>query len=412
VNAGEFSVKNNRIVLVAAFFIVLGGIGAYIRLGRLEDPEFTIKQALIITPYPGASAEEVAQEVTNPIESAVQQLGQLDRVESESLRGRSVVSAMIKDEFHADAIPQVWDELRRKVGDVQSRLPPAVRGRSIVVDDFGDVYGVFLAISGDGFSQPELRRYAEFLRRELQTVQDVKKVDLFAEQQEVVFLEMSRQRLAQLGIDEEQIYSQLQARNVAADGGRVRVGDEYPAIDPQGGFQSADEMLVRRSDASPNQPEACGPRCGPKAAPPPIGPSWSVADERRAVISSQRLRLEAVELGAVDAAGVEQGLRLRDLVGRCRRGAGDGADVRIELLLCRPHRLRRARSHPAAADDQVGEHADDRKDQDEHDPQRLGHAGDLVVAEQVRGDRHQEPEPADEEEDLEEPDQHRAMTER
>ena len=242
-NAGEFSVKNNRIVLVAALFIVLGGIGAYIHLGRLEDPEFTIKQALIITPYPGASAEEVEQEVTNPIESAVQQLGQLDRVESESLRGRSVVSAFIKDEFHADAIPQVWDELRRKIGDAQSQLPPAVRGRSIVVDDFGDVYGVFLAISGDGFSQPELRRYAEFLRRELQTVQDVKKVDLFAEQQEVVFLEMSRQRLAQLGINEEQIYGQLQARNVAADGGRVRVGDEYPAIDPQGGFQSADEML-------------------------------------------------------------------------------------------------------------------------------------------------------------------------
>ena len=242
-NAGEFSVKNSRIVLAAATFIVLGGIGAYVNLGRLEDPEFTIKEALIITPYPGASAEEVAQEVTNPIESAVQQLGQLDRVESESSRGRSVVSAIIKDEFHADAIPQVWDELRRKIGDVQARLPPAVRGRSIVVDDFGDVYGVFLAISGEGFTEPQLRRYAEFLRRELQTVQDVKKVDLFAEQTEVVFLEMSRQRLSRLGINEEQIYSQLQARNVAADGGRVRVGEAYPALDPQGGFSSAEDML-------------------------------------------------------------------------------------------------------------------------------------------------------------------------
>src|SRR5512142_2739127 len=103
-------------------------------MGRLEDPEFTIKEALIVTPYPGASAEEVAQEVTNPIESALQQLGQLERVESESTRGRSVVSAIIKDRFHADAIPQVWDELRRKINDVQSRLPPAVRGRSVVVD--------------------------------------------------------------------------------------------------------------------------------------------------------------------------------------------------------------------------------------------------------------------------------------
>ena len=242
-NAGEFSVRNNRIIIVAAVFVFLGGVMAYVNLGRLEDPEFTIKEALVITPYPGASAEEVAQEVTNPIESALQQLGQLERVESESTRGRSVVSAIIKDRFHADAIPQVWDELRRKINDVQSRLPPAVRGRSVVVDDFGDVYGVFLAITGDGFTQAELRRYAEFLRRELQTVPDVKKVDLFAEQQEVVYLEMSRQRLAQLGIDEERIYAQLQARNVAADGGRVRVGDAFLPIDPQGGFDSADDML-------------------------------------------------------------------------------------------------------------------------------------------------------------------------
>ncbi len=95
----------------------------------------------------------------------------------------------------------------------------------MVIDDFGDVYGIFLAITGEGYSFPELRRYAEFLRRELLLVQNVKKVELFAAQQEVVFLEISRQRLAQLGINEEQIYSQLQARNVAADGGRVRVGD-------------------------------------------------------------------------------------------------------------------------------------------------------------------------------------------
>ena len=224
-------------------FVLVGGIVAYLQLGRLEDPEFTIKEALIITPYPGASAEEVAQEVTNPIESACQQLGQLQRVESESSRGRSVVSAIIKDRYTKNRIPQVWDELRRKIDDVQPRLPPSVRGKSMVIDDFGDVYGIFLAITGEGYSQPELRRYAEFLRRELLLARDVKKVDLFSEQQEVVFLEISRQRLAQLGINQDQIYSQLQAKNVAADSGRVRVGDEHVALDPQGGFRSADDML-------------------------------------------------------------------------------------------------------------------------------------------------------------------------
>jgi multidrug efflux pump subunit AcrB len=242
-NPGELSVRNDRTVFAAMLVAVMGGFVAYKQLGRLEDPEFTIKQALIITPYPGASADEVAKEVTNPVERAVQQLGQLDRVESESSRGMSVVTANIKDRYDRHRIPQVWDELRRKINDVQPQLPPSVRGRSMVIDNFGDVFGIFLAITGDGYSFPELRRYAEFLRRELLLVEDVKSVELFAAQEEAVFLEISRHRLAQLGINEEQIYSKLQERNVAADGGRVQVGDQHLAIDPKGAFGSAEEML-------------------------------------------------------------------------------------------------------------------------------------------------------------------------
>jgi multidrug efflux pump subunit AcrB len=243
VNPAVFSVTHNRVIFVAVALAVLGGAIAYKEMGRLEDPEFTIKQALIVTPYPGASPEEVTKEVTNPIERAVQQLGQLDRVESESSRGTSIVIARVKDQYHKEAIPQVWDELRRKINDVQPQLPPSVRGRSMVIDDFGDVYGIFLAISGDGYSSAELRRYAEFLRRELLQVQDVKKVELFAAQDEVVFLDMSRRRLAQLGITEEQIYAKLQERNIAADGGRVRVGDQHVPLDPHGTFGSASDML-------------------------------------------------------------------------------------------------------------------------------------------------------------------------
>jgi multidrug efflux pump subunit AcrB len=242
-NPGILSVQNNRVIFVAMLFVLIGGFVAYQQIGRLEDPEFTIKEALIITPYPGASAEEVAKEVSNPIESACQQLGQLDRVESESTRGMSVVSAIIQDRYHREAIPQVWDELRRKINDVQRELPPSVRGRSMVVDDFGDVYGIFLAITGEGYTQSELERYTEFLRRELLLVPNVKKVELFAAQQETVFLEISRSRLAHLGINEDQIYAKLQAKNVAADGGRIRVGAEHLAIDPAGGFRSADDML-------------------------------------------------------------------------------------------------------------------------------------------------------------------------
>src|SRR5262245_37461154 len=254
-NPGEFSVRNDRVLYVAMLFVIVGGIVAYQQMGRLEDPEFTIKEALIITPYPGASAEEVAKEVTNPIEIACQQLGQLDYVESESSRGRSLVSVQIKDRYDKHRIPQVWDELRRKVADVQAQLPPSVRGTSVVIDDFGDVFGIFLAITGEGYSFPELRRYVEFLRRELLLVPGVKSVELFGAQQEVVFLEISRQRLAQLGINEDQIYAKLQERNIAADGGRVRLGHQHIPLAPTGAFQSADDMLglVIGSDRSGRQ---------------------------------------------------------------------------------------------------------------------------------------------------------------
>jgi multidrug efflux pump subunit AcrB len=254
-NPGIYSVTHSRVVYAVVFIALVGGIYAYRNLGRLEDPEFTIKQALIVTPYPGASPEEVAKEVTNPIENACQQMGQVDYVESESSRGRSLVRVHIKDRYHKDRIPQVWDELRRKVNDVQPRLPPSVRGSSMVIDDFGDVYGIFLGITGKGFSQSEIRRYADAVRRELQLVPGVAKVDLYSEQQEVVFLEMSRVRLAQFAINENQIYSQLQARNVVADGGRVRIGGQYVVINPTGGFKSAEEMLdlVIGSDSSGHQ---------------------------------------------------------------------------------------------------------------------------------------------------------------
>lgn len=254
-NPGVFSVHRPRIILFLVFLVFAGGIFAYLNLGRLEDPEFTIKQALIITPYPGASPEDVATEVTNPIEDAVQQMGQVDRVESQSTRGRSLVIVHIRDRYTSADIPQVWDELRRKVNDVQPRLPPAVRSTSQVIDDFGDVYGIFLAVTGKGFTLPQLRRYTDAVRRELQQVPNVAKVALFAAPQDVVYLEMSRVQLAKLGISQEQIFAQLRSKNTAADGGRVKIGRQYVPVDPTDPFQAPEDMLdmMVGSDSSGHQ---------------------------------------------------------------------------------------------------------------------------------------------------------------
>jgi len=136
VRIAEYSLDNRVVTIVLAFALLLGGLKAFQGMSRLEDPEFTIKDALVITPYPGASATEVEEEVTDNIELAVQQLAQLDEIESKSDRGLSTLTVSIKDRYDKDTLPQVWDELRRKVGDAQRGLPPGA-GPSIIVDDFG-----------------------------------------------------------------------------------------------------------------------------------------------------------------------------------------------------------------------------------------------------------------------------------
>jgi multidrug efflux pump subunit AcrB len=196
---------------------------------------------VVVTPYPGASAAEVEKEVTEKIEKAAQELGQLKRVESYSSRGMSVVKVKIKDNYTMDMLPQVWDELRRKVNDYQKQLPPGA-GPSVVNDDFGDVYGVYLALTGDGYTMAELKNVAELLKRELTIVQDVKKVTFMGVQQEVVYVEMSRIKMTNLGITRQEIFDALQAKNMPADGGRIKVGTEFMAVVPTGVFESPEDF--------------------------------------------------------------------------------------------------------------------------------------------------------------------------
>jgi multidrug efflux pump subunit AcrB len=236
-NIAEISIKKNIITWTMTVVMLVLGYFAYQDLPRLEDPEFAIKDAVVITPYPGASPDEVEEEVSEVIEKAVQELGQLLRVESYSARGLSTVKVKIKDKYDKDALPQIWDELRRKVNDYQSQLPPGA-GPSIVNDDFGDVYGVYFALTGEGFTMAAMKKVAEMLKRELLTVTDVKKVAFFGVQKEAIYVEMSRTKMANLGITREEIYAALQAKNLATDAGRIKIGTEYMAIFPSGIFQS------------------------------------------------------------------------------------------------------------------------------------------------------------------------------
>ena len=240
-NIGEFSLQNRTSTLVVAILFIVGGIVAYQNLGRLEDPEFTIKDALVITAYPGATAEEVEQEITDVIEKAAQQLGQIKRVESRSIKGLSTVTVTIQDKYDKVTLPQVWDELRRKVNDVQGELPPGA-GPSIVQDDFGDVYGIFFALTGDGYTPKELKDVADYLQRELLLEQDVAKITFFGDLPERIYIEMSRAKMAQFGIPKAAIYQALAEKNLVADAGNVHVGTEYIQVRPTGEFDSVQEM--------------------------------------------------------------------------------------------------------------------------------------------------------------------------
>ena len=237
----EFCLENRVTTLFLTVVVIVGGLQSFNTMGRLEDPEFTIKDALVITPYPGASAEEVEQEVSDEIEIAVQQLGQLYEVESRSARGVSTVTVSIKDRYDKELLPQVWDELRRKVGDAQVNLPPGA-GPSIVNDDFGDVFGVFVALYGEEYSYAELYEVAKFLRREFLLVQDVAKVDIFGDQSEVVWVELDRDRISQLGLSPGVIINEVQSRNIVSNAGRVNVGDDFIAIHPTGLVDSVEEI--------------------------------------------------------------------------------------------------------------------------------------------------------------------------
>ncbi|MEE8155596.1 MAG: efflux RND transporter permease subunit [Phycisphaerales bacterium] len=251
-NIAEVSIRHRTVTIVMTLVIIGMGMVSYEKLGRLEDPEFTIKAAQIFTRYPGATAAEVAAEVTDEIETAVQQLGQLDRVTSISEAGLSTVNVTIKDKYDKKTLPQVWDELRRKVNDAQSKLPPGT-SVSLVNDDFGDVYGVFGTVYGDGYSYAELNNYVKFLRRELLLVEGVGKVTIFGARKEVVYVEFSRARFAQLGLSPDLIYASLSGQNLVAPAGRVEVGRLHLRIHPTGEFASVEDigdLLILQDDAT------------------------------------------------------------------------------------------------------------------------------------------------------------------
>ena len=214
------AVNRRTLTLFATFVLALAGAASYFTLGQLEDPAFTIKNAVVVTSYPGASPKEVELEVTDRLELAIQQMPQVKHVSSFSRQGLSQITVMIQPQYRSAQLPQIWDELRRKVGDTRRQFPPGV-GEPKVVDDFGDVYGFLLGVVADGFSDAELERYVDGLRKELSLVKGVARVELWGVQPECVYLDVSQSRLANAGVSVDQIRNTLQQQNLVVDAGAI-----------------------------------------------------------------------------------------------------------------------------------------------------------------------------------------------
>ncbi|MBO9410934.1 MULTISPECIES: efflux RND transporter permease subunit [unclassified Ruegeria] len=235
------AVKNRTVTYFALALILVIGTLSYFRLGQLEDPEFTVKTALVVTQYPGASPTEVELEVTDKIETAIQELPELRFLTSYSHAGLSIVKVEIQQEYWADRLPQVWDKVRNKVGDLQGSLPPGA-GAPNVIDDFSFVYGFVLAVTGDGFTYAELEEHVKAIRKELSLVQGVSRVETWGLQPKVIYLDASEQRLLDLGVSAQDFLLTLNLQNQVVDSGALTIGDRRLRIAPTGEFQSPEDI--------------------------------------------------------------------------------------------------------------------------------------------------------------------------
>ncbi|MGK0190028.1 MAG: multidrug efflux pump subunit AcrB [Lentimonas sp.] len=242
-NLAEFTIKNRLLSVIFILITLFGGWSAYKNMPRFEDPEFTIRIAQIITQYPGASPSEVAEEVAEPLETALQQLQEVDVINSTSGDGICEIKVEIKYEFSKDKsdLALIWNKVRNKMKDVESSLPPGA-STPVVYDDFGDVYGIYYLLTGEGYTAAELRRYAKDLQSELLLVDGVAKVALKGESQEAIFVEISRQSIANLGLSISSIYSILAQQNAVVSAGNLQVGEQRIVIDPSGAIDSVEAI--------------------------------------------------------------------------------------------------------------------------------------------------------------------------
>ena len=240
-NVSRWALEHPALTRYLMVVLMAMGCAAYFQLGQDEDPPFTFRLMVVQAFWPGATAQQVAEQVTDKIERTLQEVPYADKVRSYTKPGESFTLFQVKDSTPAKDVSDVWYQVRKKIGDIKTTLPSGVQG-PFFNDDFGDVYGSIFAVSADGFSREELREHSERVRSELLKVADVSKVQLFGAQAEKLFIEISQKRLANLGLDFSQVINQLGAQNAVEGAGVLDAGSGNLQVRVQGQFDSVQAL--------------------------------------------------------------------------------------------------------------------------------------------------------------------------
>lgn len=241
-NIPQYSLENRKVIYFFLAVLLIGGIYSFFKLPKKEDAPFIIKTAALVTQYPGATPREVEKLVTEPIEREIQSMADVLQIKSESYYGLSKIMIELQPTIAPEDMPVKWDELRRKVANIQPQLPSGASAIS-VSDDFGDVFGIYYALTAyEGFTFDELRFWAQKLKTELTPIHGVQKVSLFGEQTQVIDVRISTARMAALGIDPNAIQQILQTQNLLVNTGEVSTGDYQLRINAEGTYKSIDDI--------------------------------------------------------------------------------------------------------------------------------------------------------------------------
>jgi len=242
-NLSEWAIRHRSLVTYFMLVIVVAGVASYVRLGRSEDPDFTVKTMVVQVAWPGATIGDTLEQITDRLERKLQETPSLDYLNSYTTPGQATIFVYLKDSTEPTDVPDIWYQVRKKVGDIRHTLPQGIVGPGFN-DEFGDTYGIVYGFTADGFTHRELRDYVNGVRKQLLQLPDISKIDVLGAQDERIYVEFSTEQLAGLGIERSALITALEAQNAVIPAGVVQTADEKILVRVSGAFESQQDILA------------------------------------------------------------------------------------------------------------------------------------------------------------------------